>query len=392
MTIFDEAPATAAFRAEARAWLEANQLDHDDVGRLSTEEYPARRAWQRRLHAGGWAGVHWPVTYGGRGASTLEHIAFVEECARLQVPQPLNLIGLNIVGPTIVDLGTLEQKARYLPPLLAAEEVWCQGFSEPGVGSDLGSLRTRAVEDDHGWVVHGQKVWTSYAEVADRCLLLARTDPTAGSRTAITALLVDMHAPGVEVRGIRHATGEAEFNEVFLDGVHVPREDVLGDVGGGWTVAITTLMHERRNLGLAFHGETRVVLDRLLAALDAPGPRGRPLDRVDVQREAGRLVAEVEAFRATVLRVLTDPGHDGRPGPEGALLKLHWSGLNQRMTAFAWDVLGPQALADGAPGQPTPGRWAFEMLRSRGNTIEAGTTEILRNLLAERVLGLPRSR
>lgn len=386
-----DTPAEAEFRQELRSWLARNLPPA--WGTPDWVDPPDRVAflkdWSRKLSGGGYVGITWPEEYGGRGLPlTFQAIAY-EELARADVPEHIGLIGIGMAGPTIIARGTETQKRTYLRPILTGEEVWCQGFSEPGSGSDLASLQTRAERDGDGWVITGQKVWSSFAHVADRCILLARTDPQAPKHKGITYFLVDMHAPGVEVRPLRQITGDAEFNEIFLDGVAVPDEDRVGDVNDGWGVAITTLLHERAGAGFILAGllETRFrqVVD---LARRTPADGGTVIQDPAIRDRLARLFADVQALRLTNHRALSDMRRTGMPGPEGSISKLHWSETNQRLTSLALDVLGPEA-ALGPGGRAT---WQYSQLRSRGNTIEAGTSEILRNIVAERVLGLPKSR
>jgi alkylation response protein AidB-like acyl-CoA dehydrogenase len=283
-----------------------------------------------------------------------------------------------MAGPTIIAHGTEEQKARYLQPLLAAEEIWCQGFSEPDAGSDLAAARTRAERRGDVYVVNGQKVWSSFAHIADFCILVTRSDPDAPRYRNLTYLLVDMHAPGVEVRPLRQITGEAEFNEIFFDNVEVPVENRLDDEGNGWQVAMTTLLHERATLGFALTATLDGLLGRLLQ--DAGSPED-PRLREAIAAEW----IELQGLRYTSYRALGTYQRTGIPGPEGSGVKLRWSEANQRLTKLARELRGPEGILD-------DGWWNHQQLRSRGNTIEAGTSEVLRNIIAERILGLPRSR
>jgi alkylation response protein AidB-like acyl-CoA dehydrogenase len=290
-----------------------------------------------------------------------------------------------MAGPTIIAHGTEEQKARHLPPLLSAEEIWCQGFSEPGAGSDLAGVRTSARLDDGHFVVNGQKVWSSFAHIADFCILLTRSDPDSTRHAGLTYLIVDMHAPGVEVRPLRQITGESEFNEIFFTDVRVPVGNLLGDVGGGWQVAMTTLLHERGTLGFALQATLEVQIRKLVALA-----RDRGADQLQRDRIASEWI-EMQALRYTNYRSLSALMKTGMPGPEGSISKLVWSEANQRVTKLALELLGPDA-ALGEENAPYGGYWQYQQLRSRGNTIEAGTSEVLRNIVAERVLGLPSSR
>jgi alkylation response protein AidB-like acyl-CoA dehydrogenase len=374
----------AAFRAEIRAWIDANVPEELRGHRGGAGRFEQLgREWSRKLAEAGYAGLTWPREYGGGGAPYSYQAIALEEMARAEAPQHIGVIGLGMAGPTIMAHGTEEQKRRYLPKILSAEEIWCQGFSEPGAGSDLAAVRTSAeVRDDH-FVVNGQKVWSSFAHVADFCILLTRSDPDSERHAGLTYMIVDMHAPGVEVRPLRQITGEAEFNEIFFSDVEVPRENLLGEIGGGWAVAMTTLLHERGTLGFALTGALEVAV-RKLAAL----ARERGADEVARDRIAREWIG-LQGVKLTNYRALTALMQTGIPGPEGSVSKLWWSEANQRLTKLALELLGPDAqLLDGETG----GFWQYQQLRSRGNTIEAGTSEVLRNIVAERVLGLPRSR
>jgi len=391
---FRDTPEEAAFRAELRTWLAANLPEGwaDRDPRAGLEDVEFSRTWSKRLHAAGYVGLTWPVEYGGRGLPPTYQGVFLEESARADAPAHVGVIGLGMAGPTIIAWGSEEQKARFLPPLLAGDEIWCQGFSEPGAGSDLAGVRTRAVLDGDEWVVTGQKVWSSYAHVADWCILVTRTDPDAERHRGLSYLLLDMHAPGVEVRPLRQITGDPEFNEIYLTDVRVPRASMLGQPGDGWSVAMTTLLHERGTLGFALTARLEALLARLVETARRTRPDGvRPADDPLVRDRIAASAIDLEALRYTNYRALTALVKTGVPGPEGSVAKLHWSEANQRLTKLAVDLLGPQGRLDG-PDALWDGFWTYQQLRSRGNTIEAGTSEILRSIIAERVVGLPRSR
>jgi alkylation response protein AidB-like acyl-CoA dehydrogenase len=369
-----------AFRDELRAWFGANDPGAEPDGD-EDRRYAWRRDFQRRLADGGWAAVHWPREYGGRGATLTESAIFFEELGRSGAPLPANVLGLLLAGPTIMTWGSEQQKDRYLPPILTADEIWCQGFSEPDAGSDLASLQTRAVRDGDEWAITGQKVWTSGAQYSKWCMLVARSDPEAAKHKGLTYFLMDMEQDGVQIRPLRQITGEPEFNELFLDGARVPHENVLGGVGNGWKVALTTLMNERAGLGFFLQVRLRQLLDRLIEEAAREGLLEDPV----VADRLGELHLRTEIVRLTAYRGLTAIEKYGQPGPEGSLTKWMWSDTNQRLAQLAADLLGPRALRADAP-------WAYELLRARGNSIEGGTTEVLKNIVAERVLGLPRSR
>jgi alkylation response protein AidB-like acyl-CoA dehydrogenase len=370
----------AAFRDEVREWLEANNPGEEP--RSGTDEWiEFATDWQRTLHAGGWAGISWPAEYGGRGASLIEQAIFGEEMGRAKAPRPANVLGLVMGGPVVIAHGTSEQKERYLEPILSAEEIWCQGFSEPEAGSDLASLKTRAAKDDGGWRITGQKVWTSFAQYAKWCMLVARTDPEAPKHKGLTYFLLDMEQDEVEVRPLRQITGEAEFNELFFEGAWIPDENVVGGVGNGWNVAITTLMNERAGLGASAALGLRIGLGELIDMINEAGLGDHP----GVREHVAKLQIGIESLRLGALRTLTATMKTGIPGPEGSISKWEWADLNQDMTAFATDVLGVEGLAWGE-------EWSHRFLRSQANSIEGGTTDVLKNIVAERVLGLPRLR
>jgi alkylation response protein AidB-like acyl-CoA dehydrogenase len=373
--------AETEFRDELRSWLADNDPGEPPPEEGEEAAYEWRRNFQRRLAEGGWAAVHWPVEYGGRGATLTQSAIFFEELARARAPLPVNALGLLLAGPTIMTWGTPQQKDRFLGPIVTAEEIWCQGFSEPEAGSDLASLKTRAVKDNGDWRITGQKVWTSGAQYSKWCMLVARTDTEAPKHKGLTYFLLDMEQDEVQVRPLRQITGEAEFNELFIEDAKVPDDHVLGGVGNGWKVALTTLMNERAGLAFFLQVRLRQVLDEVLG--EAAG-RGL-LDDPVVTDRLGELHLKTEVIRLTAYRGLTSIERYGQPGPEGSLTKWMWSETNQQLTQLTADLLGTEAVQAG-------NRWSYELLRARGNTIEGGTTEILKNIVAERVLGLPKAR
>jgi alkylation response protein AidB-like acyl-CoA dehydrogenase len=370
------------FRAELRKWLAANPPGPEPSG--EDELFGWRREWQRRLHEGGWTGLDWPREYGGREGTLTQSAIFYEELGHARAPLPANILGLLLGGPTVMTWGTEAQKERHLAPILSGEEIWCQGFSEPEAGSDLAALKTRAVKDGEEWVISGQKVWTSLAQYSKWCMLIARTDPTASRKhEGLTYFLLDMDQPGVEVAPLRQMTGESEFNEVFFDGARVPDEAVLGGVGNGWKVTLTTLMNERA--GIAFFSQVR--LRQLVDALIVEAAQRGRLEDESVAARIGELHTRTESLRLLAWKGLEGIELYGQPGPEGSLTKWLWSETNQLLSRTAVDVLGGEALLTGGSSS-----WGFELLRAPGNSIEGGTTEILKNIVAERVLGLPRAR
>jgi alkylation response protein AidB-like acyl-CoA dehydrogenase len=377
-----DTPEEAAFRAELRSWLEASLPEEKRGGRGGAQRFddPFGREWSRMLYEAGYAGLTWPKEYGGAGAPYSFQAIFYEEMARAHAPAHVGVIGLGMAGPTIIAHGSEEQKQAHLAKILSAEEIWCQGFSEPDAGSDLAAARTRAERRGDVYVVNGQKVWSSFAHIADFCILVTLSDPQAPRYKGLTYLIVDMKAPGVEVRPLRQITGEAEFNEIFFDDVEVPVSNRLGEENEGWQVAMTTLLHERGTLGFALTAALETGVNRLLdvAREHVNG------DEAARERVAAEWI-ELQALRYTNYRSLGTYQRTGIPGPEGSAIKLRWSEQNQRMTKLGRELLGAEGILD-------DGWWHHQQLRSRGNTIEAGTSEVLRNIVAERVLGLPRSR
>jgi alkylation response protein AidB-like acyl-CoA dehydrogenase len=372
-------PTEQAFRDELRSWLAENQPGDDPPG--DDEAFEHRRAWQRKLYDAGYAGFAWPKEYGGRGATLVEQALFGEEMARARAPAPVNVLGLVMGGPVVMNHGTDEQKERWLQPILTGDEIWCQGFSEPESGSDLASLKTRAVQSNGGWAVTGQKVWTTYAHRAKWCMLVARTDPDVPKHQGLTYFIMDMEQDAVQVRPLPQITGEPEFNELFMEEARIPDENVVGGVGNGWAVAITTLMNERAGLGASSAAAVRIGLEELKELARERGVADDPL----IRQRIAQLTIEVELLRLNSWRGLTHIMKQGVPGPEGSLPKWQWGEINQALTELAVDILGEEGAAWDSP-------WTYRLLRSRANSIEGGTTEILKNIVAERVLGLPKLR
>jgi len=387
-------PQEQHFRDEVRAWLQAN-VPKDWESRRAQDDmkefFAFLRAWQKQVFEAGWAGVAWPTEYGGRGATLMEQVIFTEEMARAIAPQLANVLGLSLIGPTIIAYGTDKQKKRFLPPILSADEIWCQGFSEPNAGSDLAGIRTAAKLDGDHYIVNGQKVWTSYGWAADWCALLTRSDADSTKHKGLTYILVDMKSPGVEVRPLRQLTGETEFNELFFRDVRVPVENVLGRAGEGWEVAIGTLMHERATLGAGMQITFRRQFDRLVELSHVVERNGRPAAEDPVMRQKlAQSYVDIEIMRLNQMRSISRISQTGVPGPEGSVHKIFWSELNQRFQQVAMELLGPYGqLTNG--GAIDDGQWAYNFLRARGNTIEAGTSEVQRNIVGHFVLGLPKS-
>jgi alkylation response protein AidB-like acyl-CoA dehydrogenase len=391
----NQTPEELRFRDELRAWLEANvPKDWEQVREYPPEErFEFLRVWQRKLYEAGWAGISWPREFGGRGASLMQQVIFWQEMARAGAPPMANVIGLGLIGPTIIAFGTEAQKRRFLPKILDAEEIWCQGFSEANAGSDLASLQCEARLDGKHYVVNGQKVWTSYGWLADWCELVVRTDPNVPKHKGLTVLLVNMKSAGVKVRPLRQMTGETEFNEVFFRDVRVPVENVVGRVNEGWDVAIGTLMHERGTFGAGLQIIYKRNMDRLIELAHMIRCNGRPAAEDPLMRQKlAQCYAEIEIMRLNQMRAFSRLNTTGVPGPEGSIQKLFWSELNQRLQQVAQELLGPYGQLTGSDGRAIDnGIWSYGYLRARGNTIEAGTSEIQRNIIGHFVLGLPRS-
>jgi len=389
-------PAELKFRDELRAWLRAN-IPPDWEKHRTEDEMRARfeflRAWQKSVYQAGWAGIAWPKEYGGRGATLMEQVIFTEEMARAGAPPLANVLGLSLIGPTIIAFGADAQKKRFLPNILSADEIWCQGFSEPNAGSDLANVRTDARLDGDHYVVNGQKVWNSYGWAADWCALLTRSDPNSEKHQGLTYILVDMKSPGVEVRPLRQMTGESEFCEIFFHDVRVPAENVLGKVGDGWNVAIGTLAHERATLGAGVQITIKRQFDRLVQLAHSTTRNGKPASEDPlVRQKLGQCYTDIEIMRLNQMRAVSRINQKGVPGPEGSVLKVFWTELNQRFQQIATELLGPYAtLTKGDPHAIDEGQWAYGFLRARGNTIEAGTSEVQRNIIGHFVLGLPKS-
>lgn len=378
---FRQTSEQAAFRAEASKWLdsELGGFKHADTGKGREEQSVW---WQERLHKGGWAGVAWPEAHGGRGLDAIYDAIFNEEATRRDAPMPINIIGISLAGPTIMVHGTEAQKKRYLPHILSGSEIWCQGFSEPSSGSDLASLRTAAVPEGDGWRVNGQKIWTSWAHHAQKCLLLTRTDPEAPKHKGITCLLAD--TKDFDIRQITMINGDSEFNEMFINDVYVADEDRLGAVGGGWNAATTTLAFERSGAALMLQVMARQVLDAFIDAVHAKGLQNDSL----VLDYLGRFDAEVRSLQVSAVRMVSALAAGLEPGPESSSVKLIWARTIQDTTRFALRY----GMSDLLTGDGALAFWTSRYLRARAHSIEGGTDEVQKSIIAERVLGLPRSR
>jgi alkylation response protein AidB-like acyl-CoA dehydrogenase len=391
-------PEELRFRDEFRAWLEVNIPEEwaafqEQQHESSRGRFDFLRAWQKKMYEAGWTGIHWPKEYGGRGASLIQQTIFIQEMARAGAPPLINVLGLSLLGPTLIAYGTEAQKQRFLSNILSADEIWCQGYSEPNAGSDLAALRTEAALDGDHFVVNGQKTWTSFGHYADWCFAVVRTDPDLAKHKGLTYMLVDMHSPGVSVRPLKQMTGESEFNEVIFQDVRVPIDNVVGKVNGGWEIAIATLMFERGTLGASLQITFKRQIERLIElSRTIKRNGGLASDDPIIRQKLAQIYTEIEVFRLNQMRTLTRMNKTGVPGAEGSIQKIFWSEMNQRMQQVAMEILGPYGqLTNESEYAIDHGQWAHAYLRSRGNTIEAGTSEIQRNIIGHFVLGLPKS-
>ncbi|MBF6569973.1 MAG: acyl-CoA dehydrogenase family protein [Candidatus Binataceae bacterium] len=394
---FNYSPEDEEFRRELRHWLEANLPESERIEPLdpifeeSEESWETRVEWHREMHAGKWVGITWPKEYGGRGATLLQQVIFEEELQRFCAPNLVNSVGTLMVGPTLMRWGTEEQRQRYIPKILSADEIWCQGYSEPNFGSDLASLQTRATEEGDYFVVNGGKVWTSDARHADLCILLVRTDPGAPKHKGISYLVVDMHSPGVTVRPLVQITGASGFNQVFFEDVKVPKKNLIGEKNRGWEVAMTTLMFERTGIGL--HRDY-IQSARDLARLARMVTRdGRPAwEDESVRQRIAQFACEGAAIKYLALRHLSRRLKGAQPSSEGSVTKLFASEMMVRMFSFAIELQGPYGqIVHDTRYAIDRGKWSYRMLSARSLTIGGGTSEVQRNIIGERILGLPRS-
>ena len=396
---FTFTPEQEAFRAHLRTWLERNKAEvfGRDSDPLADREEDGDSRWQkmlewhRRLYSAGYAALHWPKEWGGGGAGLVEQVVYQDEVLRLGLPlYGANQLALDRIGFTLMAFGTEEQKRRFLPKMLTAEEIWCQGYSEPGAGSDLAGLQTRAVIDGEDFVINGQKVWTSLAHRAHWQVLLVRTDPDAPKHRGISYLLVDMKTPGITVRPLVQITGDSDFNEVFYDNVRVPRKNLVGSLNQGWQVSIATLMYERVSGGTRHPVEKTI--NELVEVSKTVAFEGVPAARHPyVRQKLAQFASESLCLRLSRYRSLTAQLNGKVPGPESSFGKLHATELNLRVAMFAEELLGPHSqLERGSFGAIENGRWLYRALRARGLTIAAGSSEIQHNIIGERVLKLPK--
>jgi alkylation response protein AidB-like acyl-CoA dehydrogenase len=393
---FSFSAAELAFADEARGWLEANlppewRRDHCWTRVEDPRWIEIAREWQGRLHAGGWAAISWPREHGGRGATVVERWLFDQALDRVGAPRPPAASYADLIGPALLRHGTDAQRRRFLVPMVSGEHLWCQGFSEPGAGSDLASLRTRAERRGDEFVVNGQKVWTSHADVADWCFLLCRTEPEAPKHEGLSLLLVDMRSAGVTIRPLRQMTDDAEFCEVFFEDVRVPAGQLLGAPGAGWQIAMGIVAHERGPMWtFTFQRKIRRSLEQLVRLVrEHPATRGA-LDDLAVRQRLAQAHIEVEILRLVGCRTLTKLLRTGHPGDESSLEKILGSETDQRLQALAMSLFGPYAALRAGAHALAGGGVPRAFLYARSETIMGGTSEIQRNVIAQRLLGLPR--
>jgi alkylation response protein AidB-like acyl-CoA dehydrogenase len=389
-------PSEIAFRDELAAWLRDNLPDEARMSKLrglpEERSYAIRREWDRKLGASGWLGVSWPKEFGGRGATAMEQAIYLEELLRADAPEPLDQLGLPLVGPTVIDIGTDDQKHTYLPPMMRADVLWCQGFSEPNAGSDLAGLQTRADRDSDEWVVNGQKIWSSQAHYSQWCALLARTDPDAPKHKGISFFLVDMSTPGLTVRSIKQISGDADFCELFFDNVRVPHENLLGELNGGWAVANRLLAYERGVITMEMLlGYQRQWNEMKEFASTTNRSGGALIDDPRVRERLASCWMDIQLMRLANLRYITRYMRGSPPGAETSYMKLFWANTEQGLSDLAMKLGGPETLImPGGEGGVHGGEWTRAYFMSRAASIYGGTYDIQRNIIAERVFGLPR--
>jgi alkylation response protein AidB-like acyl-CoA dehydrogenase len=391
---FNYSPEQEAYRGQVRDWLEAHQpppLTDEERARINEDLlWERNKRWHQQLFAGGWIGLSWPREYGGRGATFIEQVIFQQELARLNLPVGVNVLGIIMNGPALMQWGTEEQKQRYLEPILKADEIWCEGMSEPGAGSDLAAIQTRADLQGDYFIVNGQKVWTTVAQRAHFCQLFVRTDPTLPKHKGMSALIVDMHSPGVTVKPLRQITGDAEFNEIFFEDVRVPKANLLGPLNGGWQVLVATLMHERFGISETVAGGD-VILAQLIELAKGTVLNGVSATFDDEIRQAlAQFACELAAKKYNGLRGLTKRLKGQQPGAESSIGKLVSTELSQRMTKFAARLLGPFAALERHSSFAPEGDWLRRQLWSEALTIAGGSSAVQKNMIGERILQLPK--
>jgi alkylation response protein AidB-like acyl-CoA dehydrogenase len=386
---FNYSPDQEAYRHEVRTWLEANQpppLTAEERERIDEDLLWVRnKRWHKKLYEKGWVGLNWPKEYGGRGATFIEQLIIQQELSRLNLPQGINVLGIIMTGPALMQWGTDEQKERYLKPILTADEIWCEGMSEPGAGSDLASIQTRAELHGDEFIVNGQKVWTTYAHRSDFCQLFVRTDPDVPKHKGMSALLVDMRSPGVTVKPLKQITGDSEFNEIFFEEVRVPKENLLGPLNAGWQVLVNTLMHERFGISETIGG-SEVIFGQLVDMARSAGAA----DDDEIRQQIAQFAIEVTAKKYNGLRGLSKRLKGQQPGAESSIGKLISTDLSQRMTKFASRLLGGYATIERKSPFAPDGDWMRRILHVEMLTIAGGTSAVQKNMIGERILQLPK--
>ncbi len=391
---FNYSPEQEAYRQQVRAWLEANQpppLTPEEKERVDEDLlWERNKRWHKKLYESGWGGLSWPKEYGGRGATFIEQLIFQQELARLGLPMGINVLGIIMTGPALMQWGTDEQKTRYLKPILMADEIWCEGMSEPGAGSDLASIQTRAELVGDEFIVNGQKVWTTHAHRSDFCQLFVRTDPNAPKHKGMSALLVDMHSPGVTVQPLKQISGDAEFNEIFFEDVRVPKNNLLGPLNRGWEVLVSTLMHERFGISETIGGAD-VILAQLVEMAKAIPVNGHTAAEDDeIRQQLAQFAIEVTAKKYNGLRALTRRLKGLPPSAESSIGKLVSTELSQRMTRFAARILGAYVTLERKSPFAPDGDWMRRILQAESLTIAGGTSSVQKNMIGERILQLPK--
>ena len=393
---FDDTPPEAEFRAQARDWIAANapkqyedELRKASLGRVQIKGaniLDIAKAWQKKKADAGWAVPHWPKAYGGRGATPIERVIWQQEEGVFGKLGALFIIGQGMCGPTMMAFASEEQKRHYLPPLASGENVWCQLFSEPAGGSDVAGLRTRAEKDGDDWVINGQKIWTSGAHYSDYGILITRTDPTVPKHKGLTMFFLDMKSPGVEIKPIKQANGQSEFNEVYFTDVRIPDTQRLGAVGDGWNVSLTTLMNERMSIGANVATGFPELFEFANTLMLDDGPA---IDDPAVRSKLANWAVRASGLKYTSFRAISALSKGGRPGPENSIGKLVAGAMIQDVATYAIDLQGAAGVMSGPDDAESAGKFQAMLLRSPATRVEGGTDEILRNIIAERVLGLP---
>jgi alkylation response protein AidB-like acyl-CoA dehydrogenase len=391
---FNYSPEQEAYRREVRTWLETNQpppFTPEEKERIDEDLlWDRNRRWHKKLYEAGWVGLNWPKQYGGRGATFIEQVIFQQELGRLGLPMGINVLGIIMTGPALMQWGTDAQKRRYLNPIIRADEIWCEGMSEPGAGSDLASIQTRAELNGDEFIVNGQKVWTTHAHRSDFCQLFVRTDPEVPKHKGMSALLVDMHSPGVIVKPLKQITGDSEFNEIFFENVRVPKENLLGPLNAGWQVLVATLMHERFGISETIGGN-EVILAQLVEMAQMTSLRGhRATEDNEIRQQIAQFAIEVTAKKYNGLRALSKRLKGQQPGAESSIGKLISTDLSQRMTKFVTRLLGGYAMIERKSSFAPDGDWMRRILNVEMLTIAGGTSAVQKNMIGERILQLPK--